>query len=267
MRLEIISRYPASTAKSTPLLFVHGSFAGAQVWDEHFLPYFARQGYAAHAVSLRGHGASAGQENLRWWSLKDYVTDLARAVQELDRQPVLIAHSMGGMVVQKYLEADSAAGMVLMASVPPHGLLPTFWGMALDQPLLLCQLALLQSLGPEVGTLTIMRQALFSDNTTDAQISGYFHLLQGESQRVSLDMLGLDPLRRMYKKLAIPTLVMGAEQDSLVSPSLVRDTARCHGVDAVIFKDMAHAMMLEAHWQRVASHLLGWLNKHFAATD
>ena len=58
MQLELISRYPATEPKSVPLLFVHGSFTGAGVWDAHFLPYFAAQGYAVHAISLRGHGAS-----------------------------------------------------------------------------------------------------------------------------------------------------------------------------------------------------------------
>ena len=58
MKLDLISRYPETTPEPTPLLFVHGSFSDARVWDENFLPYFARRGYAAHAVSLRGHGRS-----------------------------------------------------------------------------------------------------------------------------------------------------------------------------------------------------------------
>ena len=83
---------------------MHGSFSDARVWDENFLPYFARRGYAAHAVSLRGHGRSEGHQHLHTWRLSDYVADLTQAVATLPAPPVLIGHSMGGMVLQKYLE-------------------------------------------------------------------------------------------------------------------------------------------------------------------
>jgi pimeloyl-ACP methyl ester carboxylesterase len=66
MKLEVISRYPAESGHPTPLLFILGMLHGAWCWDAHFLDYFARQGYAAHAVNLRGHGNSEGRENLRW---------------------------------------------------------------------------------------------------------------------------------------------------------------------------------------------------------
>ncbi len=58
MKLDMISRYPETTPKPAPLLFVHGSFADARCWDENFLPHYARHGYEAHAFSMRGHGRS-----------------------------------------------------------------------------------------------------------------------------------------------------------------------------------------------------------------
>jgi pimeloyl-ACP methyl ester carboxylesterase len=262
LQLEIISRHPNADAKSTPLLFVHGSFTGAKIWDEFFLSYFAEQGYQAHAVSLRGHGASAGRSGLRWWSLADYVADLKQVVSILPRAPVLIGHSLGGMVVQKYLERHPASGAVLMASVPPHGLLPSLAGMMASNPLLLHHLGLIQWLGPDTASFKVMREALFSDHTPDATVLNYIRLFQGESQRVSLDMLGLDPLR-LRRDLNIPLLVMGAEHDAFISAHLVEMTARYYRTHAVIFPKMAHAMMLEEKWEPVAEHLLGWLDVRF----
>ena len=263
MHLEIINRYPQTTTHAVPLLFVHGAFARAQVWDEHFLPYFAQQGYQAHAVSLRGHGASAGHENMHQWGLADYVADLVQAVQTLDRSPVLIGHSMGGMVVQKYLESHPAPGVVLMASAPPQGLLPSLWGMAVGDPLLLYRLTLLQTFGPAFSTPDVLRQALFSDSTPDSQLLGYYSMLQQESQRASLDMLGLDPLR-LARDHGIPMLVMGAGRDAFFSTGLIKDVAQHYQTEAVIFPDMAHAMMLESNWEQAALHLLHWLNQQFA---
>jgi pimeloyl-ACP methyl ester carboxylesterase len=240
------------------LLFVHGAFAEAAVWDVHFLPYFAAQGYHAHALSLRGHGTSAGRERLRWHSLADYVADVEHAVRRLGQSPVLIGHSMGGMVIQKYLERYDAAGVVLMASAPPHGLLASLTGMWLSRPWVLYQLALIQHGGPRWASPALLRQALFSDNTPEASIRGYLPLFNGESQRVSWDMLGLNPLR-LRTRPTLPLLVLGAEQDVFFSPGLVHDTARAYGARAVTFPDMGHAMMLERDWRAVAEHILAWL--------
>ncbi|NJN45240.1 MAG: alpha/beta hydrolase [Candidatus Competibacteraceae bacterium] len=264
MHLEMISRQPANSIKATPLLFVHGAFTGAAVWDVYFLPYFARHGYPAYAFSLRGHGASAGHTNLPWHSLADYVDDLSQAIAMLDCPPILIGHSMGGMVIQKYLETNSVLGTVLMASTPPHGLLSSLVGMGVSNPLLLCQLALLQQFGTHFAHPSVIRQALFSEHTSEADIQDYYPLLNGESQRVSLDMLGLNPLRR-WKKPDMPLLVMGAEQDAFFSPGVVRDTAHAYGVKAVTFPEMGHAMMLERDWQKVADVILGWLDANITA--
>src|SRR5690606_1090224 len=123
-RLERLSRLPEGAARGRPLLFVHGAYTGAWCWDEHFLPFFARHGYAAHAVSLSGHGGSEGRERLDRLRLADYVDDVARTVAELPAPPVLIGHSMGGLIVQKYLEHADATAAALLCAVPPHGLGP-----------------------------------------------------------------------------------------------------------------------------------------------
>jgi len=263
MQLELISRYPTTEPRSVPLLFVHGSFTGAGVWDAHFLPYFARRGYAAHALSLRGHGASAGRERLSGWSLADYVADLKQAVGTLERPPVLIGHSLGGMVVQKYLESHRVPAVVLMASVPPHGLLPSYWGMVVGNPLLLQRIALFQNLGPRFATLELMRQALFSADTPDAWLQRYFHLVQQESQQVCLDLLGLNPLR-LERDHGMPMLVMAAGRDAFFSTGLMQDMARHYRAELAIFPELAHAMMLELNWRQAADALLHWLEARLA---
>ncbi|MEJ2747998.1 MAG: alpha/beta fold hydrolase, partial [Anaerolineae bacterium] len=123
--LELISRQPAGQTKTTPLLFVHGAWHGAWCWDEYFLPYFADQGYAAYALSLRGHGGSPGPKRLSWVSTADYVEDVASAARQLAVSPVVIGHSMGGFVVQKYLQRYFAPAAVLLASAPPKPILRT----------------------------------------------------------------------------------------------------------------------------------------------
>jgi pimeloyl-ACP methyl ester carboxylesterase len=262
MRLKIISRYPTGKTQPTPLLFVHGAFAAAEIWDVHFLPYFAQHGYSAYALSLRGHGASEGRAALGYWRLADYVTDLAETIRNLPGNPILIGHSMGGMVIQKYLESHRAAGVVLMASVPPQGILASLWGMAISNPLLLYKLTLIQLFGAHFADMTTLREAMFSHHTPDTCLEQYLSKMQQESHWVSLDMLGCDPLR-LLPHHGIPMLVMGAAQDAFFSTGLIRSIARHYNAEVVIFPDMAHAMMLEANWKQPADHLLHWLRACF----
>ncbi|HEX9180581.1 MAG TPA: alpha/beta fold hydrolase, partial [Burkholderiales bacterium] len=71
MKLEVLRAAPAQPAGRAPLLFVHGAFSAAWCWAEHFLPYFADRGYDSYAVSLRGHGASEGRDQIHFHSLRD----------------------------------------------------------------------------------------------------------------------------------------------------------------------------------------------------
>lgn len=262
MKLELISRYPERTPKPTPLLFVHGSFSDARIWDIHFLPYFAKHGYEAHAISLRGHGLSEGYEHLHSWRLTDYVADVAAVVRGMPRPPLLIGHSMGGMIIQKYLEKHSGvAGMVLMGSVPPQGLLSSNVHMAVRHPILFQQMVMMNMLGPSYASVDMMRQMLFSKDMPRAQLKEYLGLVQGESQMVALDMMWLNPLRLRAGQVWLPVLVMGAENDVLVSSSMVRDTARFYRTEAHIFPDMAHAMMVDTRWNEAAALLLDWLGQ------
>ena len=66
--LELHSRLPAranSNGRKPPLLFVHGGYIDAWCWLPHFLPWFANQGYAAHALSLGATLATSSLKSLR----------------------------------------------------------------------------------------------------------------------------------------------------------------------------------------------------------
>ena len=258
MRLELISRRPARARNAPPLLFVHGAFCGAWVWDEHFLPYFANEGYEAHALSLRAHGASAGYEALHKTGLADYVEDLSRTFSQFSTPPVLVGHSLGGVVVQKFLRRQSTPGAVLLASGPPHGMLPCTLGMGLRDPWLLQQLLLFQSLGPNMSSPDVLRRAIFSPTLPRVQALRYLARMQSESARVALELLWPD-LPPINPQSHTPLLVLGAEHDAFVSPLMVRATAEVYGTKAEIIPETAHAMMLEVGWRRAAERILAWL--------
>jgi alpha-beta hydrolase superfamily lysophospholipase len=82
-------------------------------WEEQFLDFFAAKGYHALAVSLRGHGKSVNPKPPQMCSIADYVQDVRSVADRLALAPVVIGHSLGGFVAQKYLESDTAPAAVL----------------------------------------------------------------------------------------------------------------------------------------------------------
>lgn len=259
MSLELISKTPAGAARPTPLLFVHGAWHGAWCWDVHFLDYFAAHGYAVHALSLRGHGKSEGRARLRRARLKDYVADVAQIANQLPARPVVIGHSMGGAVVQKYLETHAAPAGVLLASMPPAGVLATTLRIARNHPLIFLKVNLTLSLYPLMATPQLARASLFSAALPEAEVMDYAARLQDESFFAFLGMLAFELPHP--QKVAAPMLVLGGEADTIFLPGEIEATARAYNTRATLFPGMAHDMMLEPEWQQAADHILKWLGE------
>ncbi len=256
MQLEVISYQPENKTHAAPLLFVHGAWHAAWCW-ENFLPYFAEQGYEAHALSLRGHGSSEGHGGLRWHSVRDYVADVAQIAQTLAVPPVVIGHSMGGYVVQKYLESHQATAGVLMASIPVSGILGFGLRLLWRHPWPFLKAHLLLNPWYMIGTPALAHDAFFSPQLPAEEVKRHFARLQSESFRIELDAMLLNLPRP--QRVNAPMLVLAAENDQVFTVAEAEKTAQAHGTTAVIFPDMAHDMMLEPGWQQVADQIINWL--------
>lgn len=261
MTLEVITR--GEESDRPPLLFVHGLWHGAWCWEEHFLPWFADQGWWCQALSLRGHGASPGRERLRRTRVRGLVQDLAEVVRELPRPPVLVGHSMGGFVVQKYLESHDVPGAVLLASVPPYGARGATFRTARHHPGAFARVNAQLRMGPLVATRELARDMLFSPSLPAESLDRYHSRLQDDSYLTFLDMLALD-LVRPRRVARVPMLVLGAASDALFGTEDVRRTAGVYSAEVDIFEDMGHDMMLDVRWESVARRINRWLVQHFA---
>jgi len=259
MKLELISKKAKDVSRKVPILFVHGSWHGAWCWEKYFLPYFAGKGYNSYALSLRGHGNSDKPTHFRWMRIVDYVADVAQVVSQLPERPVIVGHSMGGLVVQKYLEENTTPAAVLLASVPVKGVLQTTLRIALRHPLAFLKTNLTWSLYPLISNPKLAREAFFSMDIPLDKLNEYFNLIQDESYLAFLDML----LLKLPKpeKVSAELLIMGAANDTVFHPDEIEATAAAYNRKAEIFKGMAHDMMLEDEWQSVADRILEWLSE------
>ncbi len=254
--LEVIDKGARSQAHPTPLLFVHGGWHGAWCWDDHFLDFFADAGYRAVAISLRGHGTSPTPKPLHKVSIADYLADLRSVADHLGGSPVLIGHSLGGFVIQRYLEERRAPAAVLVGSVPPQGVLRLAVRVWRRRPSMTMEAWSDRTLLKFLATPTLTREYLFCADTPEPIVESCMQRAGAESVRAAMT----DPtLRRVRtRRVSTPMLVLGAVHDGFVSMRDVHATARAYRTEPEFF-DMGHNMMLEPGWADVAERIRGWL--------
>jgi pimeloyl-ACP methyl ester carboxylesterase len=243
---EVISAVPDVDSGRPPLLMVHGLAHAAWCFGEHWVPAAAAQGWPAHAVSLRGHGGSAGARHLRTTTTRDYVHDVLQTITDLPEPPVLIGHSNGALVAQLVAERYPVRGLVLLTPAPLHSAVGDLVAIGRDRPADLARAV--------VGrTLSMAPDILFAG--LDPQTAQAYSDRTGlESPLVQWELL----LRRRVGPIRCPVLVIGTPQDRLVRPADVQRTADAYGVEPVWFPGMGHDVMLDVGWDRVLDTVLAF---------
>jgi len=256
--LETWSRRPKRDRGRPPLLFVHGGYVDGWCWTPHFLPWFADAGWAAHSLSLRGHGGSDGRDTLFATGLDDYAADVERVAASLPQPPVLIGHSMGAAVIERLLATRKVRAAALLAPVPPTGLIPVAARLAVERPDSLMQMSRLDPNRIDAATLHALRPFYFSDRVDPAILAESSLHVSVESPRALLDLSMRMHFGRPQRNGA-DLLVLGAGRDRISSPYDLEATARHHGVESLLVPGLAHMLMLEPGWDAVAEAIARWL--------
>lgn len=233
-----------------PLLFVHGAWAGAWVWHDHFVPWFSARGWECHTFDLRHHGDRGGPKTLRRTRIRDYVDDLAAEVASLPRPPIIVAQSMGTLVTQRYLEERTLPGAVLLAPVPLGGIWRATARSARRHPLKFLQVNLLMDLRPAVDSPRTVRSMLIDHDADDATVDSIVARGGGESYLAYLDMMFVTRPRPAL--VQTPVAVIIGDRDRLFSVKEARRLARAYGVEATVLHDVAHHVTLGPRWEMAA---------------
>jgi pimeloyl-ACP methyl ester carboxylesterase len=257
MTLEHIVRSPAKRTRKTPLLLQHGAWHGAWCW-ENWLTYFADLGYEVHALSLPGHGQSQlAKRHISLYTLRDYVNCLAAVANTITPRPVVIGHSLGGAIVQKYLEQYIAPAGVLLASLPTCGILPLIWRQLRAQPGPTLKVLLTTNTTHWLKT-PAQAQNLFFSPAAGVNINQWHAQLVPESFAAALRVMV--PFAHPGR-VKTPLLVLAGEKDAVFTVAEEQATAQAYGTTAHVFAGQAHNLMAEPEWEKVANHIDQWLTQ------
>jgi pimeloyl-ACP methyl ester carboxylesterase len=265
--LRLVAAVPPHATRP-PVLLVHGMAAGA--WHfERWQPFLAARGWPNYAVDLRGHGRSRPASDLGRASVLDYVEDAREAMAEVAHRhggsrPVLVGHSMGGLVVQKLAESTAPAAVVLLCAAPPR------WISVASLPLLKRQLRW-RYLAPLIRSRPLLAdsahlRALASERIGDDEWAALFPRFGPESGRagreISIGSIPVDAAR-----IRCPVLVVAADDDRFVVPRVARALARKYGAELRRARGHGHLLLLEPGWEGPAAMVEEWLSTLEPALD
>lgn len=247
--LEVIKAQAVGEVKAT-LIFVHGVGHGAWCW-ERFMKYFSRRGYDCIALSLRGHAKSDGRDQLDTFTLDDFVVDVKRVVDDLDEKPILLGHSMGGAIVQKYIGdfQDTVRAAVLMASAPAGGVDDNVTKGYFERSYMGTMYTISILTGKKLSLQELGDASFFDGRIPKEEIEEYAPYLQGESVRAQEDLRL--PFTQNYQ-LSIPIYIIGSKSDILFPECEQKKNGFAYHVEPVLLDGLCHDMMLDPEWEKPA---------------
>jgi pimeloyl-ACP methyl ester carboxylesterase len=243
----------ADEAIGANVLCIHGLFAGSWVFDG-LLPLLAERGHNASAISLRGHPPLPSMGDIGRKTIADFYSDAAAAARTLDR-PIVIGHSMGGLLALMLAANGLARATVLMSPAPSRGIpalsVAIVTRMARYLPALLLSRAYLP--------IAEHFDALVLNAVPPQQRAAQRAKFTPDSGRASRDIaLGVHAIAP--EQVRVPMLVVGAEDDRFIPLGTSRRMAEKYGAELYVAKGHGHFLLAEPGWQQVAAVVLDWID-------
>lgn len=252
------------------LLMVHGAFSGG--WSfERLVDYFERRGYRCIAPDLRHHvprGPAGIPPALATTSMRDYLSDLLALVDTLPEPPIVIGHSLGGLLGQMLAARRPLAALVLLAPSPPWGVLPsTALEVMSASALLLSGRYWEEAIVPSYSVAA--EYAL--DRLDPIERRVVFARLVPESGRATFETLSWpqDLMRTTFvfpRDVDCPMLSLVGAGDKVNAPPTVRRIARRYRgrSDYAVLPGMSHWMLTEPAWRELAQTIDTWFQSVLA---
>jgi pimeloyl-ACP methyl ester carboxylesterase len=253
-------------APMSPIVMVHGAFVGGWSFEQFRTPFEAA-GHPVFTPDLRGHGQDDPAEAVVGVSMHDYARDLADFCRALPAPPILVGHSMGGLVAQLAARRITPQALVLLAPSPSWGL----GGWNVDEAMTAfgAQWAGLLSNGAVEPNREIMRQVSLP-RLSAGEAAPILARMRPESARAVHETLNwwLDPFMTTSigsGPLAAPSLVISGERDRIHPPASGRLVAERIGGAFHCAPEMSHWLVSEPGWETLAELALEFIAREARA--
>jgi len=263
-----------SYSNSKTIVFITGAFVSSSCWDD-WKACFESNGYTCYVPAWPHKNASvatlrARQPNPEIASIRlaQLEAHFAAFVQQLPEKPILIGHSMGGLLTQLLLQRDLAAAGVAIHSVPPQGVITFKW-------------SFFRSVWGPLGLFTPLdeaflmspaqwRYAFTNGMPPGQQQAAYEQFVIPESKRIARD--GLTSAAKVdFDRPHAPLLFLAGSTDHIIPASLNYSNFKHYThVGSVTeyheFEGRNHFVLGQPTWQEDARFILCWLRMQQAVS-
>jgi len=261
-----------NSQKTGTVVFITGAFVTNHCWDQ-WKSYFDSKGYKTLAPAWPHKDASAdelrkkhpdqniGLARLRLNAVIEYYANIIR---NCDEKPIVIGHSLGGLITQVLVNRDLPAAGVAIHSVPPLGVVPY-------EPSFLR--ATWKSLGlfTSSDTTYLMsfkdwQYAFVNGLPKDKQKATYETYTIPESKRVIRD--GLTGAAKVdFKKPHPPLLLISGSDDKIIPAHLNERNYQKYKKNGSVldykeFPGRNHFVLGLENWKEEAHYILDWIARN-----
>jgi pimeloyl-ACP methyl ester carboxylesterase len=249
------------------IYMVHGMCCAAWAWD-NYRSFFGERGYHCVAPTLRYHDIDPrghAPAQLGTTSLLDYVQDLEAEIDQLRAAPILMGHSLGGLLAQLLSSRAPSKALILLGPSPPAGILAFrlphvrgfgsvlgrwgWWNQPIRPTFREAAYSMLNGLS---GSDQRRTYAQFVHESGQAAFEAGLWFLD-RKQAAHVDQ----------SQVICPVLILAGAQDRIAPASVMRRIAHKYEPHATYtrFPNHAHWLIAEPGWQEVAAYICTWLDR------
>jgi pimeloyl-ACP methyl ester carboxylesterase len=269
----------SSTPAAPQIVLIHGMWMTPRSWD-NWVDHYSDRGHRAIAPGWPGVGnpeeVRRNPEPLKGLGIKACVDHYEQIIRGLDRPPIIIGHSFGGLFTQLLLDRGLGAAGVAVGTAPPKGiaLLPPSTLRAgvpgLKNPFNrngLCPLTPKQFRWRFTNTLSQKESdAIYKEHCIPGTNRAFFEAAFANISRSS-------PAAVNYRNPARPPLLLLAGGEDHISPPVLNKRIlklqrRSPSVtDLKEYPQRTHFMAGMDGWEEVADDALNWALEHVKTTQ
>ena len=254
-------------AASSTVVFIHGMYLTPLVWQE-WESLFQDSGFNTYSPAWPQHDLSVAEQNaihpssaLAELTLPDVLQYYREYITALEEPPILIGHSMGGLIVQILLSEGLGAAGIAINSAPPQGVISANTNfLKANWP------HINPFLSPNKPTQLTFKQFAFgivNDMDSEIQINTFSQYAVPESRRVGKATLTNDAAIDIALPRA-PLLILAGGNDRMIPASLNYTNFKKYRSAASItdykqFRDRNHWTILQPEWESLADYIQEWL--------